>query len=100
MPISLSGRRLAPRSGRTRQLVVFLHGYGADGRDLLGLAPYWARTLPHAAFVAPDAPYPCEMSPYGFQWFSFEDRSQEMLLAGAQVVWRDPAVPMALYRVP
>jgi phospholipase/carboxylesterase len=70
--------------GRPRELVVLLHGYGADGRDLLGLAPYWSRALPHAEFVAPDAPFPCEMSPYGFQWFSFEDRSQEMLLAGAQ----------------
>src|SRR5690606_1475926 len=57
--------------GRPRELVVLLHGYGADGRDLLGLAPYWARALPHAEFVAPDAPFPCEMSPAGFQWFSF-----------------------------
>lgn len=70
--------------GPPRELVVLLHGYGADGRDLLGLAPYWARVLPHAEFVAPDAPFPCEMSPYGFQWFSFEDRTPEMLLAGAQ----------------
>jgi phospholipase/carboxylesterase len=70
--------------GRPRELVVLLHGYGADGRDLLGLAPHWARTLPHAEFIAPDAPFPCEMSPAGFQWFSFEDRSPEMLLAGTQ----------------
>lgn len=74
--------------GRPREIVVLLHGYGADGRDLLGLAPYWARALPHAEFVAPDAPFPCEMSPPGHQvgrqWFSFEDRSAEMLLAGAQ----------------
>lgn len=70
--------------GRPRELVVLLHGYGADGRDLLGLAPYWARALPHAEFVAPDAPFPCEMSAAGFQWFSFEDRSPEMLLAGTQ----------------
>lgn len=70
--------------GRPRELVVLLHGYGADGRDLLGLAPYWARVLPHAEFVAPDAPFPCELSAMGRQWFSFEDRSPEMLLAGAQ----------------
>lgn len=73
-----------PAGGRPRELVVLLHGYGADGRDLLGLAPYWARALPHAEFVAPDAPFPCEMSPAGFQWFSFDDRSPAMLLAGAQ----------------
>ncbi len=83
--IELTAHSQPPAAGgRPRELVVLLHGYGADGRDLLGLAPYWSRTLPHAAFVAPDAPYPCEMSPYGFQWFSFEDRSPEMLLAGAQ----------------
>ncbi len=70
--------------GHPRELVVLLHGYGADGRDLLGLAPSWARLLPHAEFVAPDAPFPCEMAPSGHQWFSFEDRSAEMLLAGAQ----------------
>lgn len=70
--------------GPPRELVVLLHGYGADGRDLLGLAPYWARLLPHAEFVAPDAPFPCEMSPYGFQWFSFENRSPELLRAGAE----------------
>ncbi len=83
--IELTAHTYPPAAGgRPRELVVLLHGYGADGRDLLGLAPYWARTLPHAEFVAPDAPFPCEMSPAGFQWFSFEDRSPEMLLAGAE----------------
>lgn len=49
-------------------LIVLCHGYGADGNDLIGLAPYWQRLLPTAAFVAPNAPERCPGSP-GYQWF-------------------------------
>ncbi|MBI1217851.1 MAG: prolyl oligopeptidase family serine peptidase [Rhodobacteraceae bacterium] len=62
------GRR-APRSGRAKSLVVFLHGYGADGEDLLGLADPLAPHLPDTVFVAPNAPQPCTGNPFGFQWF-------------------------------
>lgn len=62
------GRRGAPRGSATG-LVAFLHGYGANGADLLGLADVLAGTLPGAAFVAPDAPDPCRGSPMGRQWF-------------------------------
>ena len=55
----LDGPRVPPRAGGApRQLVVLLHGVGADGDDLIGLAPPLARHLPHAAFVAPNAPDP------------------------------------------
>jgi phospholipase/carboxylesterase len=50
-------------------LVVFLHGYGADGADLLGLADILAPHLPGVAFVAPDAPERCIGGGFGFQWF-------------------------------
>lgn len=50
-------------------LVVFLHGYGADGADLLGLADVLAPHLPGVAFVAPDAPERCAGGGFGFQWF-------------------------------
>ena len=66
---SLSGPRLLPKSGRAKQLVVFLHGYGADGNDLIEIGRQWQRWLPDAAFVAPNAPEPCSMSPMGRQWF-------------------------------
>jgi len=66
---SLTGPRLAPRSGAPRQLVVFLHGYGADGRDLIDIGKQWQRILPEAAFVSPHAPEPCGMAPTGRQWF-------------------------------
>jgi phospholipase/carboxylesterase len=66
----LDGPRLAPAAGGApRQLVVFLHGFGADGNDLIGLGREWARLLPHAAFVSPNAPEPCGMAPMGRQWF-------------------------------
>lgn len=56
-------------AARARSLVVLLHGYGADGTDLLGLADVLAPHLPDTAFVAPDAPEPCRGSPMGRQWF-------------------------------
>lgn len=61
--------RKAARSGRARSIVVFVHGYGADGADLLGLGDALAPHLPDTVFVAPDAPQPCTGNPFGFQWF-------------------------------
>lgn len=87
----LDGPRLPPRSGGpARQLVVLLHGVGADGADLIGFAPALAQALPGAAFAAPDAPFPCDMAPYGRQWFSLQDRSPARLLAGVRAV--EPAL--------
>jgi phospholipase/carboxylesterase len=80
----LSGPRVAPQSGVAKQLVVLLHGVGADADDLIGLAPALARFLPHAAFVAPNGPEPCDMAPFGYQWFSLQDRRPEALLRGVQ----------------
>jgi phospholipase/carboxylesterase len=69
-PESIDGPRQEPASGgAAEQLVILVHGYGADGNDLIGLAPYFARILPNAAFVAPHGPQRCEMSPTGYQWF-------------------------------
>lgn len=86
----LSGPSFPPRAGGPpRQLVVLLHGVGADGQDLIGLAPALARYLPHAAFVAPDAPFPCDLAPFGRQWFSLQDRRPAALLPGL-----DAAAPL------
>ena len=70
----INGPRLAPRSGPAKQLVVFLHGYGADGNDLIEIGRQWQRWLPDAAFVAPHAPEACGMSPMGRQWFALTFR--------------------------
>ncbi len=82
---ALTGLRWGPASkGRARQLVVLCHGVGADGHDLIDLAPAWASALPDAVFVAPHAPEPYDGAPHGRQWFSLEDRSPAVLYAGAQ----------------
>jgi phospholipase/carboxylesterase len=83
LAITLDGPRLAPAAGGApRQLVVFLHGYGADGNDLIGLGREWARVLPHAAFVSPDAPEPCGMASVGRQWFNLTFRDAGELVRG------------------
>ena len=71
--------------GKARSLVVFLHGYGADGADLLGLADVLAQHLPETAFVAPDAPERCAGGGFGYQWFPIpwlDGSSQEAADAG------------------
>lgn len=82
----LDGPRWGPAGGGgARQLVVLCHGLGADGHDLIDLAPHWGRVLPHAAFAAPDAPQACDMGPYGRQWFSVADRTPARMAAGVAV---------------
>jgi phospholipase/carboxylesterase len=70
----IAGPRLDAKSGQPKQLVVFLHGYGADGKDLIEIGRQWRNWLPDAAFVAPNAPEPCAMSPMGRQWFGLSNR--------------------------
>jgi phospholipase/carboxylesterase len=74
MAAELDGPRLAPRSGAARQLVVFLHGYGADGNDLIEIGRAWQQYLPQAAFASPHAPEPCAGAPSGRQWFGLTFR--------------------------
>jgi phospholipase/carboxylesterase len=71
MPMTrvLNAKTKAAQSGQTRSVVVFLHGYGANGADLLGLADVLGEHLPDTLFVAPDAPEACAGAPFGFQWF-------------------------------
>lgn len=85
MTAPLTGPEALPLSGGpARQLVVLLHGVGADGADLAELIPYVAPALPDAAFVAPDGPEPYDMAPFGRQWFSLADRSGPALAAGVR----------------
>jgi phospholipase/carboxylesterase len=87
----LDGPRWGPASrGAPRQLVVLCHGVGADGHDLIDLAPTWGHALPDAAFVSPHAPFPYDMGPEmagfsGRQWFSIADRTPSVLEAGIRV---------------
>lgn len=94
-PRSMDGPRLLPAQGAARQLVVLLHGYGADGNDLIELAEHWRRDLPQAAFVAPNAPTLVPGAAYGpgmggRQWFGLNDYDPTMLR-------RDPHRAAAIY---
>lgn len=73
----IDGPRIAPRSGTAKQLVVFLHGYGADGNDLISLGREWQVLLPDAAFVSPNAPEPVPGYPAGRQWFGLTFRDPD-----------------------
>jgi phospholipase/carboxylesterase len=75
---TLSGPMLPPKSGdKAKQLMVLLHGYGADGRDLIGLGGQWRDDYPDMLFVSPDAPWQCGRNPGGFEWFALSDRPVE-----------------------
>ncbi len=80
----LDGPRWGPASkGVPKQLVVLCHGLGADGHDLIDLAPTWSHALPDALFVSVDAPFPHE-SGFGRQWWSVADRSPPVMEAGVR----------------
>ena len=86
-PRPLEGPAKPPASGEpATMLVILLHGLGADGNDLLGLAPYWAPHLPEAEFSSPHAPEACDMAPSGRQWFSLQSRDPDSIAAGAASV--------------
>jgi len=95
----------ATRGAAPRQLVVLCHGVGANGDDLIGLAPAWGRAVPEAAFVAPDAPQAFEMGGQfgvsGRQWFSLSDLSPSALEAGVRraVAVLDPFIDAELARL-
>ncbi|SPJ25908.1 alpha/beta hydrolase [Palleronia abyssalis] len=69
MARTLESKRKGPAPGTARSIVVFLHGYGADGADLLGLADPLSEHMPGTAFHAPDAPERSVVNPMGYQWF-------------------------------
>lgn len=85
MTRALASERVEPLSGETRSCVVFLHGYGANGRDLMGLAEPLAEYMPDTLFLSPDAPEDCVGSPMGLQWFPIpwiDGSSEEMARNG------------------
>ena len=80
------GRKPAA-SGRAKSLVVFVHGYGANGADLLDIGDVLAPHLPDTAFVAPDAADRIPGAPFGYQWFPiprFDGSSEAQATAGLQ----------------
>src|SRR5258707_231520 len=103
MAADLDGPRLAPAKGPARQLVVFLHGYGADGNDLIEIGRAWQIFMPHAAFVPPHAPHPCGQAPMGREWFPLTFRNPDErwlgVNAAAPVVDRFLDAELARYQL-
>lgn len=88
----LDAKRRAAASGTTKSVVVFLHGYGADGADLLGLSDPLAEHMPDTVFIAPDAPEKCAGNPMGYQWFPIpwlDGSSEEDSLRGIEMADAD-----------
>ena len=84
--VILDGPKLGPRSGGlAEQLIIILHGYGADGDDVIGLGHAFCQALPNAAIIAPNAP---EYLPYealgGRQWFALNERTPDEYRIGAE----------------
>jgi phospholipase/carboxylesterase len=90
MSAVLDGPRLPAKSGRTTGLVVFLHGYGADGNDLIDLGRQWRELMPQAAFVSPHAPERSLGAPTARQWFALSNRPPDDP-AGAEERWNGAA---------
>lgn len=85
MTVFLDGPRMPPaRGGKPDSLVVFLHGYGSNGADLISLAPYWAKALPGTAFVSPNAIEPAPQAPGGYQWFPIANLDPRLMESGAR----------------
>ena len=76
----ISGPIIEPSSGNSpKQMIIFVHGYGADGNDLISLANYFQSTLPEAIFLSPHAPEACSMNPSGYQWFDLTSTDPAVL---------------------
>ena len=85
MTLFLDGPRMPPaRGGKPDSLVIFLHGYGSNGADLISLAPYWAEALPGTAFVSPNAIERVPMAPGGYQWFPISNLDPHLMEQGAR----------------
>ena len=80
---TLTGPSLAPAHGPATHLVVLVHGYGADGQDLIGLADHWRTLLPTVAFAAPNAPTRIPGGP-GYQWFPISRIDPHEMLKGVE----------------
>ena len=76
----IDGPSIHPLSrNKAKQLIIFCHGYGADGNDLIGLANYFQQILPDAYFISPNAPETCPMNPMGYQWFDFTSNDPNLI---------------------
>jgi phospholipase/carboxylesterase len=65
-----------------KKIVLFLHGYGSNGNDLISLKDYILLNKETTEFISPNAPEPCEFNYFGYQWFPLKERSIKELKIG------------------
>ena len=86
----LHGPVIQPTSGIIKNIILFLHGYGANGEDLINIGEHWKKTIPDTIFYSPNAPFICDINPLGYQWFPLIDRTKKELEEGLQTA--DPFI--------
>jgi phospholipase/carboxylesterase len=75
-----ASNELPAASGNATSLMVLLHGLGSNGDDLFNLVPYFRKSLPNTHFFSPNGIEPCDFTPFGYQWFSLQNRAEEAKL--------------------
>lgn len=86
MNTKLKARELnLAKQDKPEKMVVFLHGVGSDANDLISLAEDFSVIFPKAVFLSPNAPFPYDLYPMGYQWFSLKDRSLSSITKGIEI---------------
>lgn len=65
-----------------KKIVLFLHGYGSNGSDLMTLKDYFHLNQSEIEFISPNAPESCEFNFFGYQWFALNERTVEEISRG------------------
>jgi len=81
----LTGPILKPKSGKIENIIIFLHGYGANGNDLIEIGKSWFQYIPNTLFVSPNAPFNCQWSQDAFQWFDLTSIAPEKIGQGIKI---------------
>ncbi len=74
---------------KTQSLVIFLHGWGSNGNDLIQIATHWQNIFPNTSFYAPNGPEECDIDPTGKQWFSLNNMSSIDMISGTEKAAKD-----------
>lgn len=82
MSLKLRGPKLLPKKCNISNIVLFLHGYGANGNDLISLSSFWKDILPETAFYSPNAPFSTDFGPDSYQWFDLLKRTKDEMRDG------------------
>ena len=80
MELSLKSTIIAPENKEIKSVIILLHGYGGDGKDISLLSLNWKRFLPNTIFICPDGHEKCEINPNGYQWFDLTNDDPEYVL--------------------